>query len=150
MQVNEPINYRLINEKCHCFNLRKATRAITQFYDQHLEPAGIRATQFTLLVFMASVSAHTLTEMASTLVMDRTTLTRNLKPLEKLSLIETIIPRDKRSKAYQLTSKGRDVLAKGIPLWETAQQKIISALGVPRVENLLQELSALTKVIAEI
>lgn len=149
MEVSEPINHRLINARCNCFNLRKATRAVTQFYDHCLEPAGIRATQFTLLVSMASVSARTLTEMASTLVMDRTTLTRNLKPLEKLGLIETIEPRDKRSKAYALTEKGRETLKKGIPLWQTAQNKIISGLGEERYEHLLKELDALTKIISD-
>ncbi|MGE3319802.1 MAG: MarR family winged helix-turn-helix transcriptional regulator [Candidatus Berkiella sp.] len=149
MEASEPINYRQINARCSCFNLRKATRAVTQYYDHCLEPAGIRATQFTLLVSMASVSAHTLTEMASTLVMDRTTLTRNLKPLEKLNLIETVEPRDKRSKAYALTDKGRETLTKGIPLWTAAQNKIVSGLGQDRYEHLLKELDYLTKIIAE-
>lgn len=149
MEASEHINYRQINPRCSCFNLRKATRAVTQYYDHCLEPAGIRATQFTLLVSMASVSAHTLTEMASTLVMDRTTLTRNLKPLEKLSLIETVEPRDKRSKAYALTDKGREILVKAVPLWNAAQTKVISGLGQDRFEHLLKELDYLTKVIAE-
>lgn len=149
MEVTEPINYRLINPKCSCFNLRKATRAVTQFYDHCLEPAGIRATQFTLLISMASVSARTLTEMATSLVMDRTTLTRNLKPLEKLNLIQTIEPRDKRSKAYCLTDKGREVLVRSVPLWQMAQHKLISGLGEERYERLLKELDAVTKVISE-
>lgn len=149
MEASEQINPKNINPKCNCFNLRRATRAVTQFYDHCLEPAGIRATQFTLLVSLASVSAHTLTEMASTLVMDRTTLTRNLKPLEKLGFIETTEPRDKRSKAYALTQKGRDALNKGIPLWHAAQQKIGHHLGGERIEKLLKELDALTKIVAE-
>jgi DNA-binding MarR family transcriptional regulator len=149
MEVSEPINHRLINSRDCCFNVRKAARAVTQYYDHCLEPAGIRATQFTLLVSMASVSARTLTEMASTLIMDRTTLTRNLKPLEKLGLISTIEPRDKRSKAYALTDKGRETLTKGIPLWQAAQTKIISGLGQEKYEHLLKELDGLTKVIAE-
>ncbi|MFI4937311.1 MAG: MarR family winged helix-turn-helix transcriptional regulator [Candidatus Berkiellales bacterium] len=129
--------------------MRKATRAVTQFFDHCLEPAGIRATQFTLLVSMASVSAHTLTEMANTLVMDRTTLTRNLKPLEKLGFIQTIEPRDKRSKAYALTDQGRAALTKGVPLWQTAQNKIVAGLGESRFEHLLGELDFLIKLISE-
>lgn len=150
MEANEPINPRLINSRCNCFSLRKATRAITQFYDHCLEPAGIRATQFTLLVSLASVTAHTLTEMANALVMDRTTLTRNLKPLEKLGLIQTIEPRDKRSKAYALTDKGRETLNKGIPLWQAAQQKVSNSIGGQRVEGLLKELDVLTRKVSEI
>lgn len=145
MEVSEPINYRLINPRCSCFNLRKATRAVTQIYDRLLEPAGLRATQFTLLVSMASTSSPTLTEMANSLVMDRTTLTRNLKPLEKLGFIETSTPRDKRSKAYSLTEKGREALAKGIPLWEKAQNKMIGALGQDHYELLLKELDYVAK-----
>lgn len=149
MEASEQINPRLINPKCNCFNLRRATRAITQFYDHCLEPAGIRATQFTLLVSLASVSAHTLTEMANTLVMDRTTLTRNLKPLEKLGFIQTTEPRDKRSKAYTLTDKGRETLNKGIPLWQAAQHKISNNVGSDRIEHLLKELDGLTKTVSE-
>lgn len=149
MQGNEQINYKQINPRCSCFNLRKATRAITQYYDHCLEPAGIRATQFTLLVSMASVSARTLTEMASTLVMDRTTLTRNLKPLEKLGYIQTVEPRDKRSKAYALTDKGRETLVKGVPMWQAAQHKVINGLGSDRYEHLLKELDVLTKIVSE-
>lgn len=150
MEVNEPINPKLINSKCSCFNLRKATRAVTQFFDHQLEPAGIRATQFTLLVSLASVSARTLTEMASSLVMDRTTLTRNLKPLEKLELIHTVEPRDKRSKAYALTEKGRETLAKGIPLWQQAQTRIQHALTQERFDRVLKDMDAITKIISEL
>ena len=129
MEGNEQINYSKINLICSCFNLRRATRAVTQYFDHSLEPAGIRATQYTLLVSMAAGSARTLTEMAHTLVMDRTTLTRNLKPLEKQGLIKTIEAHDRRSKAYSLTEKGREVLDKGVPLWQNAQRKILLGLG---------------------
>lgn len=115
-------------------------RAVTQYYDRHLEPAGIRATQFTLLVALSSTSAKTLTEIAESLVMDRTTLTRNLKPLEKLELIVTVQPLDKRSKAYVLTEQGNEVVARGVPLWEAAQNSVVSSLGLERYENLVKEL----------
>ncbi len=149
MEVNEQIDYRHVNPKCSCFNLRRATRAVTQYYDHCLEPAGVRATQFTLLVSLASVSARTLTEMANSLVMDRTTLTRNLKPLEKLGFIQTMEARDRRSKAYGLTALGKETLGKGLPLWEEAQQKLINGLGEERFNHLLAELDAVTKIISE-
>lgn len=141
------INYRLINDRCTCFNMRKASRAVTQFFDHALEPAGIRATQFTLLTSMAAAKARTLTEMAHTLVMDRTTLTRNLKPLEKLGLIETVEPRDRRSKAFALTEKGRETLERGVPLWQAAQQRIVDGMGAERFEALLKEVESLTNLI---
>lgn len=149
MEANEPINPKLINSKCSCFNLRKATRAVTQFFDHQLEPAGIRATQFTLLVSLASVHARTLTEMANSLVMDRTTLTRNLKPLEKLGLIQTVEPRDKRSKAYALTEKGKETLDKAIPLWQQAQTRVQDALTDERFERVLKDMDSITKIISE-
>ncbi|MDB6096425.1 MAG: MarR family transcriptional regulator, partial [Francisellaceae bacterium] len=64
--------YQSINAQDCCFNMRKISRAVTQYFDRHLEPAGLRATQFTLLVTLASSHAKTLTEMAEGLVMDRT------------------------------------------------------------------------------
>lgn len=138
-----------INARCSCFNFRRVTRAITQYFDHILEPAGVRATQFTLLVTLASVSARTLTEMANALVMDRTTLTRNLKPLEKLGLIETIVPRDKRSKAYALTQKGREILDRAIPLWSEAQNKMEHHLTPGRYQDLLKELEAVVQIVAD-
>lgn len=148
MEANQPVNHKHINAVCSCFNLRKASRAVTQHFDHALEPAGVRATQFTLLASMAAVSARTLTEMAQTLVMDRTTLTRNLKPLEKLGLIETTEPRDKRSKAYGLTDKGRETLQRGVPLWETAQERVVNGLGQERYDSLLKELEAVVRIIS--
>ena len=147
MDFANPKEFKNINSRCTCFNLRKVTRVVTQFYDRALEPIGIRATQYTLLVSMAAYSASTLTEMAHGLLMDRTTLTRNLRPLEKMGLISTSDARDKRSKAYLLTDKGREVITQAVPLWEKAQVKVEIALGSERYARLLQELDATEKVI---
>lgn len=141
------IDAKAINAHCSCFGLRKATRAVTQFYDHALSSVGIRSTQFNLLVTMAAVSARTLTEMASVLVMDRTTLTRNLKPLEKLGFIHTVPPRDKRSKGYALTAEGSAILQKAIPLWQHTQTRIRDGLGEERFQKLAHELEALTRLI---
>lgn len=132
--------YQNINPQCCCFGLRKATRAVTQLYDRFLEPAGIRATQFTLLLTLSSATGKTLTELAEGLVMDRTTLTRNLKPLEKAGFIITMKLADKRSKGYVLTDKGRQAIEKGIPLWKIAQQQIVGQLGDERYHAFLGEL----------
>ena len=140
--MNEQL-YQSVNEQCCCFNLRKITRAITQFYDRYLEGANIRATQFTLLVELSNSSGKTLTEMAEGLVMDRTTLTRNLKPLSKLGLIVTVPLSDKRSKGYTLTERGHEVLVRGLPLWKNAQEHIVGQLGHDRYRRLLNELVAM-------
>jgi len=140
--ANSSSSYQSINAQDCCFSLRKVTRAVTQFYDRHLEPANIRSTQFTLLLTLSAATGKTLTEMAEGLVMDRTTLTRNLKPLEKANLITTVKLADRRSKGYMLTDQGREAIEKGIPLWKKAQQHIVSQLGQDRYNRFLEELKA--------
>jgi len=141
--MNELGPYQKINAICCCFNLRKVTRAVTQSFDRHLEPAGIRATQFTLLLTLTSSQGKTLTEMAQGLVMDRTTLTRNLKPLEKAGLIMTVPLPDKRTKGYVLSDQGRITIEKGVSLWKAAQDHIVHQLGDERYARLLSELGFL-------
>ncbi len=138
--------YENINKQCCCFNLRKITRAVTQLFDHCLEKIGIRATQFTLLVTLASTHAKTLTDIADELIMDRTTLTRNLKPLERNALIKSIITIDKRAKSYALTDKGHAVLNQALPLWEITQNNLVELLGQDRYHNLLGELNKLLSV----
>lgn len=139
------MSYQAMNDQCCCFNLRKISRAVTQFFDRHLELAGIRATQFTLLLSLSSISGKTLTEMAESLVMDRTTLTRNLKPLERMGLITGVKLSDRRSKAYALTEKGKEVILRGVPLWQKAQQQIVGRLGHDRYDRFLEELTFVRK-----
>jgi DNA-binding MarR family transcriptional regulator len=144
MEVKEPTNFQSVNPNCSCFNLRKASRVITQFYDHCLAPAGIRITQFSLLISMAAEPTQTLTQLANNLVMDRTTLTRNLKPLERTGLIHSIEAKDRRSKAYTLTDQGMQVLKAAMPLWQNAQKKITVVLGDERFRFILKELNVLT------
>ena len=127
--LNTSIPPDSINKQCCCFNMRKVTRSVTQYFDRFLEPSGIRATQFTLLVALYSTKGKTLTEIAESLVMDRTTLTRNLKPLEKSGFITTVQTLDKRSKAYVLSEKGEQVVEKCVPLWQQAQNSVVNSLG---------------------
>jgi len=148
--MNTNGNLNKLNGRCCCFNLRMATRAVTQYYDRSLEPSGIRATQFTLLVALASSSARTLTQMAESLVMDRTTLTRNLKPIEQAGLIQMVETQDKRIKAYALTELGRQVLSQSIPLWEAAQQGVVGQFGEEAYKTLLHELLDLQKAISHL
>ncbi len=137
----------LINTECCCFNLRKVSRAVTQYFDKHLEPAGIRVTQFTILVALSSTNARTLTEVAESLVMDRTTLTRNLRPLEKLSFITGTASIDKRSKAYVLTEEGRNILDRAMPYWEQAQLAVTGSIGADRYQHVMTELDSMLDVI---
>lgn len=139
-------NYESINKECCCFSMRKVSRAVTQHFDRNLEKIGIRATQFTLLAALASTKASTLTQIAESLVMDRTTLTRNLKPLEKMGFITTVTPVDKRSKAYALTEQGRSILERATPLWRESQDSIVNALTSDRYHAMQAELNQMLNV----
>lgn len=139
--INTTISCEAINRQCACFNLRKVTRAVTQYFDRYLEVTGIRATQFTLLVELYSTKGKTLTEIAEKLVMDRTTLTRNLKPLEKAGLIATVQTLDKRSKAYVLTEEGERKVEQCIPLWQKAQDSMVSSIGNETYDEMLAKLN---------
>ena len=144
--LNTSISCDAINRQCCCFNMRKVTRAVTQYFDRYLEPAGVRATQFTLLIALYSTKGKTLTEIAETLIMDRTTLTRNLKPLEKSGLIATVQTLDKRSKAYVLTEKGEQTVEKCVPLWQQAQNSVVNGLGDECYHDIVAKLSRMLSI----
>lgn len=122
---------------CACANLRQAARAITQFYDAILQPSGLRATQFTVLVAISLNEQIAITELAERLGMDRTTLTRNLKPLEKQGLVESNSGEDRRTRVVTLTDQGQETLQIARPLWEQAQQQAVEALGPEKFTQLL-------------
>lgn len=82
------------------YNLRKVTRAVSQLYDRMLKPSVLRVTQFSLLVELAIVGSTIISELADKMVMDRTTLTRNLKPLEKRGLVVIAPGQDRPALAW--------------------------------------------------
>ena len=128
-------------QACLCFNLRKAARAVTQLYDAALEPAGLRATQFSLLAVLDRRDAVTITDLARAMVMDRTTLTRNLRPIEKQGLVAVAPGDDRRTREVRLTQRGRTALTRATPRWRHAQARMLDALGDRRARRLLGELS---------
>jgi DNA-binding MarR family transcriptional regulator len=126
---------------CTCANLRKATRVVTQVYDQALAPVGLRATQFTLLATLAQTGDAAVTRLAEALVMDRTTLTRNLKPLIARGLIRVGQERDQRVRQIHLTDDGMKLFDRARPAWEEAQARLVEGLGATRWAGLLDDLS---------
>ena len=134
MNVKSPAN-------CTCFSLRKAARAVTQMYDEALKPSGLRATQFSLLSMVKNTGPTGITELAKTLVTDRTTLTRNLKPLLSQELLEVVDGADRRQRPIALTSRGRDTLAQALPLWREVQARMAEGLGHTRWTGLLGDLN---------
>ncbi len=121
---------------CACFNLRKTARAITQLYDEALRPSGLRCTQFSLLIATTMLEPVTVTHLAEVVVMDRTTLARNLMPLEKEGLMKVTPGDDQRTRIVTLTIRGKEVLLGALPLWEKAQARVVGGLGQERWNSL--------------
>lgn len=134
-----------IVQNCTCFNLRKATRAVTQLFDEALKPCGLYATQFTLLAAISSRENFAITELSKALVMDRTTLTRNLKPLQKKGWIDVLQGEDKRTKTLSLTRSGKKVLKQAMVRWREVQSQVVKTLGKGDWELLLESLSTAVK-----
>ncbi len=131
---------------CVCYNLRKATRAITQLYDERMRPTGLRATQLSILGATLALGPVTVTRLAEATVTDRTTVTRNLKPLEKQRLIRIKPGRDRREREIALTDRGRQALARAYPLWKVVQAQVAKNLGRDRMERLLSDLAGVVAV----
>ncbi|MGJ0514674.1 MAG: MarR family winged helix-turn-helix transcriptional regulator [Methylomicrobium sp.] len=131
---------------CVGFNLRKATRAVTQLYDEMLRPAGIRVTQYSLLVVLKIIGPVLVTDLAEKIVMDRTTLTRNLEVMEKQGLVKVTPGEDRRTRWVTITESGSAVLLEAYPLWQQAQAKIRESMGGERLQVLMGDLSALIDV----
>jgi len=131
---------------CTGFNLRKANRAISQLYDETLRPAGIRGTQYSLLVSLKILGAVLITDLAEQIVMDRTTLTRNLDVMESQGLVAVSPGEDRRTRRVTITESGSAVLSEAYPLWQQAQAKIRESLGEERLQALMAGLAALIEV----
>lgn len=127
--------------QCVCVNLRRAARAMSQLYDSALADAGVKVTQFSLLRAVERSEPVAITTLADDLDLDRTTLTRNLLPLQRDRLVKLAAGEDQRVTEVRLTAKGRRAIADAVPLWEQVQDKIGRRLGAGRVK-LLQRIAA--------
>ena len=132
-----------IASTCAGFNLRRASRAVTQHFDHALAPVGLRTTQFTLLGALALAGPVSTNELSVGLVVDRTTLTRNLRLLRDAGLVESQPGRSGREVRFTLSDEGRDALARAIPIWREAQGSIVTAFGETRWPTMVAELSRL-------
>ena len=121
---------REVAGNCACFKSRQAARLITRAYDEALKPTGLKTTQFSLLTAVVyAQGALTLTDLAEHLGMDRTTLSRNLRPLERRGLITISAEGYRRSRHVDITPAGERLLAEAVPLWRRAQQQLKSSIG---------------------
>ena len=127
---------------CTCANLRMATRAVTQFYSSVLGPSGLKGSQFTLISWLTRKGPLSMNELAGFLVTDRTTLTRNLKPLERKGLVEIAPGEDRRVRMVSITEAGRATYQSAKPLWAEAQAAMVDRLGDADWRKLIEALRA--------
>jgi DNA-binding MarR family transcriptional regulator len=124
-------------EQCNCLAVRQAARHLTQFYDQYLAPSGLRTTQFSILAKLRGYGPLSINALAKELVMDRTTLGRNMLPLEREGLIEIVTgTADRRTKELRLTQAGVERLRVAAPGWDKAQSRFEQAFGRKRSSEL--------------
>jgi DNA-binding MarR family transcriptional regulator len=128
---------------CMGWHIRRASRILTQIYDTALRPVGLVLNQFTLLVAIHLVKSVSVTCLAKELFVDQTTLTRNLKILEKRGLVLIEPGSDRRVKLVSLTDEGRTALDRALPLWEKAQAEASEKFGQQKWQALLSLLSDL-------
>jgi DNA-binding MarR family transcriptional regulator len=131
-------------DTCTARNLRATTRAITGLFDDAMRPTGLRISQFGVLVALALAQEATVSRLAGLLHLDRTTMTRNLAPLERRGLVASAAGDDARNRHLQLTEKGRATLARALPIWGRVQARVIAGLGDARWKGLLRDLEATT------
>ena len=134
-------------EECNCLAVRQAARHITQFYDQFLAPSGLRATQFSILAKLRRSAPMTINALAAEMVMDRTTLGRNILPLERDGLVAVEQgSRDRRSKELRVTEAGEARFRAGMKGWVQAQRQFEKAFGAKRTTDMRAILHAVTAI----
>ena len=139
--------YPKIPSPCLCLNIRRASRAVTGFYEKVLEPSGIKITQYSLLRHLAQVEPVTISELAKFMRIDRTTLNRNMKPLVDGGLIKVNIGEDPRSRRVMLTEAGKSALRIATTLWNEAQAALQEYLGESEVEQFNHLISKLEAIV---
>jgi DNA-binding MarR family transcriptional regulator len=134
---------RTIAADCLAFRVRRVSRVLTRLYDEALRPLGIQATQLTLLnaVVLCDEASDgegaAMSRLADILAMDLTTLSRNLRPLEKSRLIEiSPLPGDRRVRVARVTRSGRQLIENALPLWRHAHARVVDAIGEQEAADL--------------
>ena len=127
-------------ENCTCFNLRRVSRVITQCFDAELRKYGIRVTQTPILSALQARSGWSMAGLSDWLGMERTTLVRNLGPLQREGLIKTSGSGRGGRVELAITAKGRAAFSEMLPGWRSAQQKVVATLGEKRWSAMLGDL----------
>lgn len=145
-QPNLP-SVSFVPAECVGMHIRRASRIITQIYDAALRPVGLVLNQFTLLVAIHLVESTPITQLAEELFTNQTTLTRNLKVLEKRGLVVIKPGEDRRVRFVSLTLEGSAILTQALPLWQQAQTQVQERFGQQQYQTLLSVLSKATALV---
>ena len=133
-----------VRDHCLCLHVQRAARALARRFDDALRPIGLTQGQFSLLMSLNRPEPPNMKDVASLLAMDRTTLTANLKPLERRGLVKVNIDKsDRRGRRLILTSSGRALLAAAAPIWvreHAAAERALTRLSADTLRATLREL----------
>jgi DNA-binding MarR family transcriptional regulator len=136
-------------QNCLCFNLRSTSRALTQFFSSKLSAHGLLPTQTPILSVLASRPEASMAELSDWLSMDRTTLVRNLRPLERDGLVKLSGKGRGGKVMVEITPKGKSALAKLMPDWRAAQRAVVKTLGEERWSVILSDLKRAAQALEE-
>ena len=125
-----------IDDPCSCFYLRRAARLVTRQYAETMKAAGLKSSQFSILSIISHHGRMTITELADKMGLERTSLSRTLRPLEKDGLISISEEQEKRRRFIELTKQGRKVYKMSLPLWNKAQRQLKKQLGAEDLKSL--------------
>ena len=128
---------------CTGFNLKRATRVVQNLFDEAFKPVGLEGTQYTVLSHIYIFEPISLSKLADLMDVDRTTLARNLGPLEKRGLVEIKPGSDRRAKLINITDNGKELLSDALPIWKETQEKIKNSLGFENWDSMMSNLSGL-------
>lgn len=136
----------MVRDTCLCLHLQRAARAVARQFDEALRPFGLTNGQFSLLMSLNRPEPATIRDVAALLAMDRTTVTANLKPLERRGLVAVRIDAaDRRNRRLILTQEGRDLLVAALPVWQSQHLEIEKQLAGSDPDSLRTELRALSR-----
>jgi DNA-binding MarR family transcriptional regulator len=132
--------------ECSCAAVRGAARAVTRAYDEALRPMQLRLTQFSILHKVDKEGQLALSDLAERMVLDRTTMARNVKPLERDGWISVAIGTDRRERLLTITPAGKEILERARPLWKAVTDRFNSDYGHDRVDALRASMREVVKV----
>jgi DNA-binding MarR family transcriptional regulator len=144
-QIDQQTRERIaqLGAACVCSNLRRTSRAVTNYCDSLLEQVSdLRISQVIVLVVLYLTGSQTINELAEKLALDRTTLGRNLRPIAQQGLLTLTTGNDQRTRIVTLTAQGEAILLRVLPQWEQAQAHLVAGIGQERLAPFLAQLAA--------